>query len=133
MKKYFTILILLTLVSLLFAGGTFMESSAQPRANKVIISWITNDESGLKNFIVQRSTDEVTFIDLKSVNLSGPGYNYTYSDNDVLFKTNGTVWYKIIAVKKNAPFFEESEVMIVHPTTTGIIKKSWGAIKAMFR
>ncbi|KAA3613586.1 MAG: hypothetical protein D8M58_17030 [Calditrichaeota bacterium] len=134
MKKLLTSLIFFLFLSFSFAGNddpTFTESSAQPDGNRVRISWVTKDESQLKHFIVKRSYDDKNFIELDRVSLKGPGYRYEYIDEDVLFKSSGALFYKIVAFKRDGTKIETASMM-VHPNISGIFK-TWGAIKAMFR
>ena len=134
MKKHFTLIIIFLFLSVLFAGDNtiFNEYNAQPTdANRVIISWVTKDESQLKHFVVQRSNDDNNFIDLDVIGLKGPGNKYEYIDEDVLFKSGGALFYKVVALKRDGTKIETSSMM-VHPNISGIFR-TWGAIKAMFR
>lgn len=130
-QKY--ILITFILVTLALASdNVFSEYNAQPDANRVLISWITSDESQVKQFIIKRSQNDSEYIELQVVNKKGPGTRYEYYDNEVLFKNNGVVFYKILAVKTDGTVLVSSESMMVHPNISGIFR-TWGAIKAMFR
>jgi len=121
------------LVSLALASDkVFTEYNAQPDANRVLISWITSDESLVKHFIIKRSQNDSDYIELQVINKKGPGTRYEYYDNEVLFKNNGVVFYKILAVKNDGTVLISSESMMVHPNISGIFR-TWGAIKAMFR
>ena len=132
-KKHFSLLIISLFITNLFASDntTFNEYNAQPDANRVIISWVTKDENQIKHFIIQRSNDDKNFIDLDHVLTKGPGYRYEYIDEDVLFKSGGALFYKVVAVKRDGTKVETTSIM-VHPNISGIFR-TWGAIKAMFR
>jgi hypothetical protein len=117
------------------ADNLFKEFSAKPEANKVILSWVTSDESSVKYFLVKRSNDnQATFIELSKVNSKGAGYKYIYIDTNVFFKANGTVHYKIEAIDQNGQIVEVTPLGggMVHPDITGLFK-TWGAIKNIFR
>jgi len=133
MKKQLTLILIFLFLSITLAGdnSTFNEYNAQPDANRVIISWVTKDESQLKHFVVQRSNDDRNFIDLDQIIPKGVGYRYEYVDEDVLFKSGGTLFYRVIAVKKDGTKVETTSMM-VNPNISGIFR-TWGAIKAMFR
>jgi len=140
MKKQLTLILIFLFLSITLAGdnSTFNEYNAQPDANRVIISWVTKDESQLKHFVVQRSNDDRNFIDLDQIRIweqlhlpKGVGYRYEYVDEDVLFKSGGTLFYRVIAVKKDGTKVETTSMM-VNPNISGIFR-TWGAIKAMFR
>jgi len=127
------IITLFLFVSFVFAGNAvFTEYNAQPDANQVVLSWITKDEAKVKFFIVKRSNDDKTFIELDRVSAKGPGSRYEYVDEDVLFENSNALFYKIIAVQKDETVVSSTESMMVHPNISGIFR-TWGAIKAMFR
>lgn len=132
MQKALSIILILLLVSSLYASYVFSEYSAAPQTDRVIISWTTKNETNIKNFIVLRSNDDRTFIKLKTINPKGPGTQYTYIDENVMFKDASALFYKVKAVGRNGQALEESDAMIVHPNISGIFR-TWGAIKAMFR
>ena len=133
MKKQFLFTLIFLFVSVCFADNkVFTETSAQPDANRVVINWITKDETNVKYFIIKRSNDDKNFIELDRVNSKGPGYKYEYIDEDVFFKSSGALFYRIDAINGDNKSEAISESMMVHPNLTGIFQ-TWGAIKAMFR
>jgi len=136
-KKHFYIVIFL-FISFVLADNIefniFNEFNAQPEANQgVTISWVTKDETNIRYFLVMRSNDnKVTFNSIAQVNKQGPGYDYRYVDENVFFKNNGILYYRVDAVNKNGSVVEATEIMPVRPNISGIFK-TWGAIKAIFR
>ncbi len=131
LKYIFIIFIFISFVS---AGGdvSFSEYSAQPGANKVYVSWATQNENDVKYFSVQRSNDDRKYTELARVNPQGAGYHYEYEDQNVLFKGNGALFYKITAFSVDGVVLGQTSVMLVHPNISGIFR-TWGAIKAVFR
>lgn len=127
------LIILVLFISIIaFAGTVFVESSAIPMDNKVTISWRTGSESGVDQFQIKRSTDDNVFVEIGVVNKKGDGSEYEYIDDNVIFKSGQTFFYKIRAIKSNGSLVEESQSLIVNPNISGIYR-TWGAIKAMFR
>jgi hypothetical protein len=129
--KKITILILL-IASLAFAGTVFIEYNATPLDNKVSIYWKTGSESGVDQFQIRRSMDDKIFIEIGTVNKKGDGSEYEYIDENVIFKSGRTFFYKIRALKSNGSLIEESDSFYANPNISGIYQ-TWGAIKAMFR
>jgi hypothetical protein len=125
-------LILLLFVSLAFANFIFLEYSANPSNNSVLIEWITKSESGVFKFTVLRSIDDQNFIEIGTVTAEKAGYNYTFTDNNVLFKDSQTFFYKLKAVRSDDSMIEETQSLIVNPNISGIYR-TWGAIKELFK
>ena len=128
-----------TLIFLLISFGladtkVFNEFNATPaESNQVIISWKTIEENEIKYFNVKRSNDnKVTFNGIARVTKQGPGYDYQYVDENVLFKSSGIIYYRIDAVSKSGEVLESTGDMMVRPNISGIFK-TWGELKAIFR
>ena len=127
-----TIFILSLLVSLLFAGTIFEEYSATPETNKVTIRWRTSSETDVVKFTILRSMDDQSFNEVNTISAKGQGQDYTFIDENVIFKSSQTFFYKIRAVRSDNSTIEETQSLIVNPNISGIYR-TWGAIKAMFR
>lgn len=132
-KKSIPILFILSLfVTAAFANFIFLEYSATPSSNSVIIEWITKSESGVTNFVVLRSSDDQNFMEIGTVNVEKAGNNYSFTDDNVLFKDTQTFFYKLRAVRSDNSSVEETQSLIVHPNISGIYR-TWGAIKELFK
>jgi hypothetical protein len=128
-----TILSIIFLFSWAYANFIFLEYSATPSTNSVVIEWVTKAESGVHRFAILRSTDDENFREIGSVVAKGVGSNYSYTDDNVVFKESQTFFYKLRALKEDGTIVEETEQsLIVHPNISGIYR-TWGAIKAMFQ
>jgi hypothetical protein len=130
-KKLVLLFVTIVFITSLYAASVFSECSAIPQTDRVVITWITKDESGLKHFAILRSNDDRNYIELKKVNPQGPGTRYEYVDDNVMFKDASVKFYKVRAVGNNGQVLDESS-LIVHPNISGIFR-TWGAIKNMFR
>ena len=134
LKNKFILFTFLVIVSTLIASDEriFTEYSATPQHNQVKITWTTVSEIDVYKFIILRSSDGNSFTILAEINSKGPGTNYSYIDSEVLFKDASAKFYKIKAVKQNGHQVDMTSAMLVHPNISGI-KRTWGAIKALFR
>jgi len=126
------IIILLVFISLAFANFIFLEYSATPSNNSVLVEWETKSEAGVFRFIVLRSIDDQNFIEIGSVNAEKAGYKYSFTDDNVLFKDSQSFFYKLNAVRTDNSLIEETQSLIVHPNISGIYR-TWGAIKELFK
>ena len=127
-----TIFILSLLVSLLFASTIFEEYSATPETNRVTIRWRTSSEADVAKFAILRSMDDQSFNEVSTISAKGQGQDYTFIDENVIFKSSQTFFYKIRAIRSDNSTIEETQSLIVNPNISGIYR-TWGAIKAMFR
>jgi len=132
MKFIAPIFLLFFAVSLAFANFIFLEYSATPSNNSVFVEWETKSESGVSRFIVLRSIDDQNYIEIGSVDVKEPGYKYSFTDDNVLFKDSQTFFYKLNAVRTDNSSIEETQSLIVHPNISGIYR-TWGAIKELFK
>ncbi len=133
MSKRLLTVILLTMATALMAGGyVFSESNARPGTDRVEISWITASEDNVKQFVVFRGRETDSMVELGRINTRGPGSQYLFVDNEVMFKSTHITYYKVRAVDGNGNIIEESQTLSVIPNVSGVFR-TWGAIKAMFR
>jgi hypothetical protein len=128
----YLIIIIFSLYLIAYAGYVFSEYSVTPASNKVTVTWVTKSESGVSKFIILRSSDDRNFSEVGSVMARGAMSNYTFSDNNVMFKGPQIFFYKIRAVKGDNSQIEETQSLIVNPDISSILR-TWGAIKSLFR
>lgn len=126
------ILVLFFVVSLAFANFIFLEYEANPSNNSVLIEWVTKSESGVARFVILRSPDDRNFREIGTVEAEGAGNDYSFTDDNVLYKDSQTFFYKLKAVRSDNSSIEETESLIVHPNISGIYR-TWGAIKELFK
>jgi hypothetical protein len=132
-KSALLILSVMMFVVSLYAGSVFMIYTAEPGTNSVSITWTTNSEDNISKFAIMRSVDDASFSEIGTMTAKGPGSTYTYVDENVIFKTSQTFFYKIEARNSgNGVVDITPQSLIVNPNISGIYR-TWGAIKAMFR
>lgn len=131
MRRILTAIFLLGFSAQLFAVNIFSEVNVAPSKNRVVLNWVTKSETGIKNFVILRSSDDALYIAISKKSAKGPGTRYEYVDQSVMFKDFSALFYKIQAVDASGQTVEETSV-IAHPNISGIFR-TWGAIKALFR
>jgi hypothetical protein len=70
-------------------------------------------------------------MEIDRVGTEGAGTNYSYTDDNVLYKDSQTVFYKLKAVRSDDSVVEETQSVISNPNISGIYR-TWGAIKELF-
>ncbi|MDP1678500.1 MAG: hypothetical protein Q8L88_16710 [Bacteroidota bacterium] len=132
MKK---ILSLLFLIVLFLVSGVFKSGSVSSQADgdNIIISWETDDESNVKQFIIERSSDEFgNFSEIVRINANG-SKKYSYIDRSVFKTTVSTFVYKLTPVSSTGVAVEQSVVTKKVYLKVSSVKRTWGSLKAMFR
>jgi hypothetical protein len=130
-QKYFLLVGLILIVSgMMFAQNspTMNVGVKQENDGTMKISWSIGSEDGIDHYAIFRSAGNTgQFSHIGDV----PRGTWSFSDND-LFKTSGKYFhYKVIALRADATIVCQSEVGASY--STGIGKRTWGSIKAMFR
>ena len=129
MNKLFSLVILITVITFLFANAIIIEWKAETQHNKIILQWKTSSEENVEKFVVERSMDNNHFIDIGNVEARGPGFVYTFEDNE-LGIINGIFYYRLRIVNRNQSV-QYTDVLSVIPNIS-IIVQTWGSIKALF-
>ena len=135
MKKY---LFYLTLIFISLSTQSFSnfikDGSLQGRSdgNNVIISWQSENETNLKNYVIERSVNgNGQFFPIASINLKGNNSFYQFIDESA-FKTTASLYqYRIKIVEQNNNFTYSAVVTVTHNVSG--VKRTWGSLKAMFR
>lgn len=134
LKIHYTALLLVLAAISLNAGATIAEPglSASSNGDNVFVTWQTLEETNLKHFIVQRSTQKYgTFTDIGIV-LPEKDMYYEFID-ETAYKTSGTIYYyRVAIVETDGDVTYSDEVTVLHDNISGV-KKTWGSIKALFR
>ncbi len=83
-----------------------------------LVSWTTVSEFHISHFIVERSTDSITFTPLDTIAVQGVGFHYSVTDNQ---PAGGTNFYRIRMVDANGKTIVISPVRSVVFTRTGAV------------
>jgi hypothetical protein len=98
----------------------------------VTIRWMTEDESGVAVFeIERRGGTDGEFMSIGHLDPKGPSL-YEFVDNSAFMKTGSLYQYRIRVSFTNgqAPFY--TNPLTISHTVSGV-RRTWGSIKAMFR
>lgn len=121
--------------TLLWAANRVVEFHARKDSQAVVLEWATEEESGLKQFHVQRRIDQSNWVSIGTVAALGPSETqnrYTYRDATLYKATNnGSIYYRL-------ELELDDGTRLLHATiasTAGLsgVRHTWGSIKAMFR
>jgi hypothetical protein len=134
-KIYFIVGIsaFLLLTSSLLAGEIIKANSFQASSDgvSVTIKWVTEDESNVARFEVERSTTgDGVFTLLTSVSPKGASL-YEVVDNSPLMRVATLYQYRIKVVFNDGSVVYTSSISVSH-TVSGV-RRTWGSIKSMFR
>lgn len=130
-KKLFQVLLVLSIIGTSFAGAFMEYFHARTEGENVKLEWKTGDEVNLKNFVIERKTQQTSYVELAYINPKGSNSFYTYIDESV-YKTNNYVFtYRLKIVDQDQKVSYSQEVS-VSPSPSDV-KRTWGSIKAMFR
>lgn len=125
------VLLILTIVSTVFAGAFIDYFHARTENENVRLEWKTSTEDNVKHFIIERKTSQSSFVDIATIQPSGDNSLYSYVDESA-YKSNDLVFvYRLRIVDSNDQYTHSSQVS-VSPNISGF-KRTWGSIKAMFR
>ena len=105
-------------------GATFLNFNATPEGQSISLQWSTGVESNSDYFTIERSTDEITFESVETINAAGESTitrNYFSSDEHPY---SGISYYRIKLTDKNGALsyskieavnYENSDLISVYP------------------
>ncbi|NOR45382.1 MAG: hypothetical protein GQ534_07325 [Candidatus Delongbacteria bacterium] len=128
MKRVFVIL--LFVISLTFGSTSVVNLSGVADGSLVKIQWQTTTETNIKEFIIEKSSNNVTFESFTTETPKGSNSSYAIIDSNIYSK-NTTLYYRIVVEDYDGTKVT-SEVISV-TISAGMIPATWGSIKAMFR
>ncbi len=138
-KFTFFMLAALLVATLAVADVVIVEFHAAAGYNRVELTWKVSQETNVRGYQVQRSTDGQNFIAIDFVKAT-PGSaspaspkSYHYVDRTI-FKPTGRTFYYRLGVKDadSDEIVSYSPTAVVSPQISGV-HHTWGSIKAMFR
>ena len=130
-RKLFQILLVLSIIGTSLAGAFMEYFHARSEGENVKLEWKTGQESNLKNFILERKTQQSAYVELSTISPKGDNSFYTYVDESVYKSSDYVFTYRLRIVDADQKISYSSEVS-VSPSISGV-KRTWGSIKAMFR
>ncbi len=130
-KLLITLFVILTTITL---ASVIRDGTLQARSDgsNVTIQWGTADESGIREFVIERRNGTVgDFIQIAVVSKKGSNSFYEYIDKSA-FKTTGSIYQYRIKSAIITGGSEYSNIITVSHNVSGV-KRTWGSLKAMFR
>ncbi|MDA0987187.1 MAG: hypothetical protein O3A55_06285 [Bacteroidetes bacterium] len=132
--NYFKKIFLILLVPIILFAEVILNGSLLGRSdgNNIIISWKSSDESGLKQFVVERKLfNASSFVDLSTIKIKGSNSNYEFVDESA-FKTSSSIYsYRVRIEMQNGTVNYSQSLTISHHVSS--VKRTWGSLKAMFK
>ena len=76
-KKLFQILLVLSIIGTSLAGAFMEYFHARSEGENVKLEWKTGEESNLKNFVIERKTQQSSYVDLSTITPKGNNSFYS--------------------------------------------------------
>lgn len=134
-RVFFLIALFLVLQAVVF-GGVIRDGSLTARSdgNNIYLHWISEDESGVLRFEIERMAGvNGDFMFLSQVSLQGNNSSYAYTDDSAFLRSLETLYqYRIKVIFANGTWAYSNPVSVTHYVAS-VTKRTWGSIKAMFR
>jgi hypothetical protein len=117
----------------LFAGPVKDGSlSAYSDGVRIFVRWISEDESGVARFEVERKAGlNGQFILLGQLALRGNNSPYEYIDDSPFRVTESIYQYRVKVVMTSGDAVYFGPITVSH--NPSIVRRTWGSIKALFR
>jgi len=129
MKKGLIIIFLIS-ASLLMPSTNILNLNATYSGGLVKIGWQSSIESNVKEYIIEKSSDDVTYTRMTSESPKGSSSTYSVFDLSTHSKET-TLFYRIVVLDYDGSRFVSDNVSV--KIATAGISATWGSIKAMFR
>ncbi len=136
-RKIYTILSILLLIGLGYAGAEISSFSAKSQDGNVLVKWSVISENNLSHYIIERGTinsdNTPVYSPIARINASGKSY-YEYLDKSA-YKINESVYsYRLAIYEKGieAAASHSNQITVVHNDVSSV-KRTWGSIKDLFR
>jgi hypothetical protein len=133
LRLFYILAILVSSAVLSFADVLKEDPKAGHKNGVIVLSWITVDESNVREFkILRRNGTSGDFVEL-AVSIAPKGSSSTYEFEDAeAFKAAGGVYQYLVRVVFTGGTFADSKITTVSSVASAA-KRTWGSIKAMFR
>ena len=134
MKSAVILFLTLAVSAAVFGGAIIRDGSLQAGSdgNNVTIQWNTSEESGIKEFVIERQAGtESGYVAIGSIAPKGAGAFYEFIDQTA-FKSVASVYqYRIKIVGLDGSVTYSKVITVSHNVSS--VKRTWGSLKAMFR
>jgi len=131
-KKLFQILLVLSIIGTSLAGAFIFDFTGRVEGDNVKLEWKSGEESNLKNFVIERKTQQSSYVDLTTITPKGNNSVYSYVD-EAIYKSSDYIFTYRLRIVDNDQKISHSNEINVYPRISGVAKRTWGSIKALFR
>jgi hypothetical protein len=134
MKRLALILPAIAVFSCLAFAGAIKENSLTGTSdgNTIVIRWLSEDESGVVRFEIERKAGLTgSFFALSVLSPRGNNSAYEYLDESAFRSTERVYQYRVKVVYSDGTSVDYGPITVSHQTSD--VKRTWGSIKAMFR
>ncbi len=134
--RHILVLIALFVATSIPAAAEIIKSGSLQASSdgaNITIRWITEDETGIASFELQRrSTTDGLFTTVTTVDAKGASL-YEYTDYSAFLKATTLYQYQVIVHFKDGSRATQSYGPITVTHTVSAVRRTWGSIKSMFR
>ena len=123
-------IIILVAFSLIFSSTSVVNLTVVTEGSLVKIQWQTTAETNIKEFIIEKSSNNITFESFTTETPKGSNSSYAIIDSNAYSKST-TLYYRIIVEDYDGTKITSEVVSVT--ISADIIPATWGSIKAMFR
>ncbi len=136
--KYFLIAFAVFLMAFAPSSSvTFSDVRGTSQSDGILIQWSTSQEDGVKDFSVVRvSPVDQSYSQVATVTATGAGSVYQVVDKAIYKASSASVFvYRILAMSGSTEIASSSYITVTYEFSglSGVAKRTWGSIKAMFR
>lgn len=118
---------------------TFSDFRASSGTDGITLHWTTSQENGIKDFAVEKASQlNGQFYQIDgTIEATGAGSTYQFVDNDLYKTTSSTIFvYRVRADGYDGSVSYSGTITQPYDFSSGlsgVAKRTWGSIKAMFR
>ncbi len=136
----FLIILTVTTITLLATNNLINSFRAFSNGSNITVEWRTNDETNLKQFELQRSSNNSIYTKIKTIDPNNKASDYKYVDEEALFKNDGNdpktqsgkvYSYRLKMLFNDGTVDYSESISVTHQTNS--IRRTWGMIKELFR
>jgi len=119
------------------SGIRITEFHGRRESNTVVLEWTTVEESNIKKFTIERTTEinSANWISVGSIEAKGESSEqqlYSFRDSNIFKTSNQANFYYRLGVVDSNDIITYHDVIVSISANSGI-KHTWGSLKAMFR
>ncbi len=113
-----------------FSNQTITDFKIGFMIDKVYLKWKSQIETSVKEYVIERSYDNISFSEIGKMPKKGSFLEYIYIDKNIFKASANTFYYRVKLLNSDETFFY-SKVLQITPRVSSA-KQTWGSIKAIF-